>query len=47
MYKPSGPEFYSCSGSQENRSQEEILRASEYPCDRVMPTNYWGGKPAL
>lgn len=47
LYKPSAPEFYSCSHNKENRSQEQILRESEYPCDRVMPTNYWGKKPAL
>ena len=47
LYKPSAPEFYSCNHNQENRSQEQILRESEYPCDRVMPINYWGKKPAL
>ena len=49
LYKPSAPEFYSCIGglNRENRSQEQILRESEYPCDRVMPINFWGKKPAL
>ncbi len=29
------------------RSQEQILLDSKYPCNNIMPTNYWGLKPAL
>ena len=45
LYKPSSPMFYNI--ELPNRSQEQILRDSDYPCNRKMPSNYWGLKPSL
>lgn len=47
LYKPNSPMFYNYKLGQSNRSQEQILRESEYPCNRIMPDNYWGLKPPL
>lgn len=40
-----GPLFY-CNTHPPNRSQEQILRDSEYPTANKVPTNFWGLKPA-
>ena len=45
LYKPSNPMFYKL--DLPHRSQEQILRDSEYPCGRKMPPNFWGLKPPL
>jgi hypothetical protein len=47
LYKPGNPMFYNYTPGLPNRSQEQILRQSEYPCDHKMPDNYWGSKPPL
>ena len=39
-----GPNFY-YEPPQEARSQETILRQSEYPSKNIMPDNFWGLKP--
>ena len=38
------PMFY-CEPEKGARSQEEILRASAYPAQNVMPANFWGDRP--
>ena len=45
IFKPSSSLFYTNSLPQ--RSQEQILRDSAYPCKRDIPTNFWGLKPPL
>ena len=40
--------FYYCPGSKlPVRSQEQVLRDSEYPETNNMPKNFWGLKPPL
>mgnify|MGYP006075172699 CR=1 FL=1 len=45
LYKPSDSNFYNL--KLEQRSQEQILRDSAYPCEDNMPSNFWGSKPPL
>jgi len=45
IFKPSNPNFYNIKLKQ--RSQEQILRESAYPCEKKMPKNFWGSKPPL
>ena len=43
-----GPMFYHCNKDKlEVRTQEDILRASGYPEENVMPDNFWGLRPGV
>lgn len=43
-----GPEFYRAAVPQgAPRTQEQILRASAYPADNLMPRNFWGSRPPV
>ena len=41
------PKFYDNMHTLPFRSQEQILRDSGYPCNKPMPDNFWGLKPAV
>jgi hypothetical protein len=45
--KRASPEFYSVNPKPLPRTQEQILRASGYPTDNVVPDNFWGTKPPV